>query len=225
MSIKSRITTAGTVGAIVVLALSGCAGAGSTAPGAERATPPSSAPKEAPKQAPTAARTETPTAPATADAATEDLTFEDGDTLSASTLPAFGLQVSALDGWEQTGEDPTTGSREYTNADGSVATITQQRLTDLDPTIGDRAATEQLFTAAGLPAERLEKQLLPTITGGTAQFLSIAGHNTDGSWSATVARAFAKPGAALIVKVRTRSQEALRPDLHDILVNAQVVVA
>ncbi|MBT1633507.1 hypothetical protein [Curtobacterium flaccumfaciens] len=106
-----------------------------------------------------------------------------------------------------------------------MATITQQRLTDLDPTIGDRAATEQLFTAAGLPADRLEEQLRPTITGGTAQFLSIAGHNTDGSWSATVARAFAKPGAALIVRVRTTSQDALRPDLHDILVNAQVVVA
>ncbi|WP_182066055.1 hypothetical protein [Curtobacterium sp. ME12] len=219
MSITSRITTAGTATVIVVLALSGCAGTGTTAPGTERAAQRSSAPK------PTQAPTETPTAAATADSATKDLTFEDGDALSASTLPAFGLEVSALDGWEQTGEDPTTGSREYTNADGSVATITQQRLTDLDPTIGDRAATEQLFTAAGLPADRLEEQLLPTITGGTAQFLSIAGHNTDGSWSATVARAFAKPGAALIVKVRTTSQEALRPDLHDILVNAQVVVA
>ncbi|TSD11949.1 hypothetical protein [Curtobacterium sp. KBS0715] len=221
MSITSRITTAGTATVIAVLALSGCAGTGTTAPGAERATPRSSAPTSAPTQVPT----EKPTAPATADSATKDLTFEDGDALSASTLPAFGLQVSALDGWEQTGEDPTTGSREYTNADGSVATITQQRLTDLDPTIGDRTATEQLFTAAGLPADRLEEQLLPTITGGTAQFLSIAGHNTDGSWSATVARAFAKPGAALIVKVRTTSQDALRPDLHDILVNAQVVVA
>jgi len=221
MSITSRITTAGTATVIAVLALSGCAGTGTTAPGTERAAPRSSAPTSAPTQVPT----ETPTAPATADSATKDLTFEDGDALSASTLPAFGLQVSALDGWEQTGEDPTTGSREYTNTDGSVATITQQRLTDLDPTIGDRAATEQLFTAAGLPADRLEEQLLPTITGGTAQFLSTAGHNTDGSWSATVARAFAKPGAALIVKVRTTSQDALRPDLHDILVNAQVVVA
>ncbi|WP_434770646.1 hypothetical protein [Curtobacterium flaccumfaciens] len=223
MSITSRITTAGTATVIAVLALSGCAGTGTTAPGAERATPRSSAPTPAPTDTPTAPTA--PTAPATADSATKDLTFEDGAALSASTLPAFGLQVSALDGWEQTGEDPTTGSREYTNTDGSVATITQQRLTDLDPTIGDRAATEQLFTAAGLPADRLEEQLLPTITGGTAQFLSIAGHNTDGSWSATVARAFAKPGAALIVKVRTASQDALRPDLHDILVNAQVVVA
>ncbi|MBT1679489.1 hypothetical protein [Curtobacterium aurantiacum] len=223
MSITSRITTAGTATVIVVLVLSGCAGTGTAAPGAERATPRSSAPTQAPAPAPT--ETETPTAPATADSATKDLTFEDGDALSASTLPAFGLEISALDDWEQTGEDPTTGSREYTNADGSVATITQQRLTDLDPTIGDRAATEQLFTAAGLPADRLEEQLLPTITGGTAQFLSIAGRNTDGSWSATVARAFAKPGAALIVKIRTTSQDALRPDLHDILVNAQVVVA
>ncbi|MDT0234655.1 hypothetical protein [Curtobacterium sp. BRB10] len=225
MSITSRITTAGTATVIVVLAISGCAGTGTTARGTERAAPRSAAPTPTPTEAPTPTPTEAPTSPATADAATKDLTFEDGDALSASTLPAFGLEVSALDGWEQTGEDPTTGSREYTNADGSVATITQQRLTDLDPTIGDRAATEQLFTAAGLPADRLEEQLLPTITGGTAQFLSIAGHNTDGSWSATVARAFAKPGAALIVKVRTTSQEALRPDLHDILVNAQVVVA
>jgi len=217
MSITSRMTTAGTAAAIVALALSGCAGTGTTAPGTQRAAPQSSTPTQTP--------TPTPSAAPTVDAATKDLSFEDGAALSSSTLPAFGLEVSALDGWEQTGEDQTSGSREYTNADGSVATITQQRLTDLDPTIGDRAATEQLFTAAGLPADRLEEQLLPTMTGGTAQFLSIAGHNTDGSWSATVARAFAKPGAALIVKVRTTSQEALRPDLHDILVNAKVVVA
>lgn len=223
MSITSRITTAGTATVIVVLALSGCAGTGTTAPGTERAAPQSSAPPQERTQTPT--QSTTPDAEADADAVSKDLTFEDGAALSSSTLPAFGLEVSALDGWEQTGEDPTAGSREYTNADGSVATITQQRLTDLDPTIGDRAATEQLFTAAGLPADRLEEQLLPTMSGGTAQFLSIAGHNTDGTWSATVARAFAKPGAALIVKVRTTSQEALRPDLHDILVNAQVVVA
>jgi hypothetical protein len=62
------------------------------------------------------------------------------------------------------------------------------------------------------------------MTGGTARFLSIAGHTTDGSWSATVARAFAKPGAAFIVKVQTPSHEALRSAVRDILVHAQVVL-
>jgi hypothetical protein len=39
-----------------------------------------------------------------------------------------------------------------------------------------------------------------------------------------VARAFAKPGAALIVEVQTPSHEALRPAVRDILVHAQVVL-
>lgn len=211
MSITSRITIAGATAIIAAVAMTGCAGPGSTAPASERPT----------SKASSAAATPTPTAEA---AMPTDLTFEDGAALSTTKLPAFSLEVSALADWKQTGEDPATGTREYTKSDGSVATITQQRITDLDPTIGDRAATEQLFTAAGLPAEQLEEQLLPTMTDGTAQFLSIAGHNSDGSWSATVARAFAKPGAALIVKVKTSSQESLRPDLHDILVHAQVVI-
>jgi hypothetical protein len=211
MSITSRITTASAATVIAVIALAGCAGPGSTAPVSERPT----------AKASSAAATPTPTADAAMPA---DLTFEDGAALSTTKLPAFSLEISALDDWEQTGEDPATGTREYTKSDGSVATITQQRVTDLDPSIGDRAATEQLFTASGLPAEQLEQQLLPTLTDGTAQFLSIAGHNSDGSWSATVARAFAKPGAALIVKVKTSSQEALRPDLHDILVHARVAI-
>ncbi|PZE68755.1 hypothetical protein [Curtobacterium sp. MCBD17_021] len=218
MSITSRTAKAGAAAVLAVVVSSGCAGTGNGPAGAQRSASQAPAP---------AASSSTPSAEAsgpTDTAAPTDLTFEDGATLSASSLPAFSLEVSALDGWEQTGEDPTAGSREYTNADGSVATITQQRITDLDPTIGDRAATEQMFTAAGLPAEQLEEQLLPTMTGGTAQFLSIAGHDSDGSWSATVARAFAKPGAALIVKVRTSSQEALRPDLHDVLVAAQVAL-
>lgn len=211
MSITSGITIAGATALIAAVAMTGCAGPGSTAPASERPT----------SKASSAAATPTPTAEA---AMPTDLTFEDGEALSTTKLPAFSLEVSALADWKQTGEDPATGTREYTKSDGSVATITQQRITDLDPTIGDRAATEQLFTAAGLPAEQLEEQLLPTMTDGTAQFLSIAGHNSDGSWSATVARAFAKPGAALIVKVKTSSQESLRPDLHDILVHAQVVI-
>jgi hypothetical protein len=215
MSITSRVTTAGATMIIAAVALSGCAGPSSTS----ASTQPTSRATAPAKQTPTP--TPTPTAEA---AEPTDLTFEDGDALSASKLPAFSLEVSALDDWEQTGEDPTTGSREYTKSDGSVATITQQRITDLDPTMGDRAATEQLFTASGMPADQLEEQLLPTLTDGTAQFLSIAGHTTDGKWSATVARAFAKPGAALIVKVTTPSQEALRPDLHDILVHAKVVL-
>jgi hypothetical protein len=213
MTITSRITTAGAVAVIAVLALAGCAGADDASPAARRPTSHASTPAA------------TPSAERTADAAVaKDLTFEDGAALSADTLPAFGLEVSALGDWEQTGEDPNAGSREYTKSDGSVATVTQQRVTDLDPTIGDRAATEQLFTAAGMPADRLEEQLLPTDAGGAAQFLSIAGQNSDGTWSATVARAFAKPGAALIVRVQTSSQEALRPDLHDILIHAQVVL-
>lgn len=212
MSVTSRISTTGTITLIAALALAGCAGTGSGSPGTQRPASRSSTP------------TATPSATATAAAAPEDLTFEDGAALSASSLPAFALEVSALDAWQQTSEDSSAGSREYTSADGSVATVTQQRVTDLDPSIGDRAATEQLFTASGLPVDRLEEQLLPTATGGTAQFLSIAGQNSDGSWSATVVRAFAKPGAALIVTVRTSSQETLRPDLHDILVHAQVVL-
>lgn len=213
MNITSRITTAGAATVIAALALAGCSGADDAAPAAQRPASHTSSPAPS------------PSAERTADAAvSKDLTFEDGAALSASALPAFGLEVSALDGWEQTGEDPTAGSREYTKSDGSVATVTQQHVTDLDPTMGDRAATEQLFTAAGLPGDRLEEQLLPTDTGGAAQFLSIAGHDSDGSWSATVARAFAKPGVALIVRVKTSSQESLRPDLHDILIHAQVVL-
>ena len=211
MSITSRISSVGAATVIAVIALSGCAGPGSTAPASQRPTSQASSPSAS----------STPTADA---AGPTDLTFEDGTALSTTELPALSLEISALGDWKQTGEDSATGTREYTKSDGSVATITQQRITDLDPSIGDRAATEQLFTAAGLPAEQLEEQLLPTLTDGTAQFLSIAGHNTDGSWSATVARAFAKPGAALIVKVETSSQEALRPDLHDILVHAKVVI-
>jgi hypothetical protein len=227
MSVTSstpRTTIAGTVALIAALALTGCAGTGGAGTSArstdsDGATHRPSARSTAPSDTPS------PSSSASAGAAElTDLTFEDGAAVPASSLPAFGLEVSALDGWTQTGEDTTAGSREYTRSDGAVATVTQQRITDLDPSIGDRAATEQLFTAAGLPAERLEEQLLPTATGGTAQFLSIAGHQSDGTWSATVARAFAKPGAALVVKVRTDSQDRLRPDLHEILVHAQVVL-
>ena len=222
LPVTRRATIVGAAVVLAVVALSGCAGTSGSAPEA-RQSPSKSQSSPSQSSSPSSAE-RTPAPTKTADAAATDLTFEDGAALSASTLPAFGLEVSALDGWEQTGEDSSVGSREYTKSDGSVATITQQRITDLDPSMGDRAATEQLFTAAGMPAEQLEEQLLPTMTGGTAQFLSIAGHTTDGSWSATVARAFAKPGAALIVKVQTPSQETLRPDLHDILVHAQVVL-
>jgi hypothetical protein len=223
LPVTRRATIVGAAVVLAVVALSGCAGTSGSAPEARQSQSQSS--QSSSSSSPSSAeRTPAPTKTADAAAAATDLTFEDGAALPTSTLPAFGLEVSALDGWEQTGEDSSVGSREYTKSDGSVATITQQRITDLDPSMGDRAATEQLFTAAGMPAEQLEEQLLPTMTGGTAQFLSIAGHTTDGSWSATVARAFAKPGAALIVKVQTPSQETLRPDLHDILVHAQVVL-
>ncbi|MCS5487768.1 hypothetical protein NY588_11615 [Curtobacterium flaccumfaciens pv. beticola] len=213
MSVTTTLT--GTAAALVVaVALTGCAGPAPTGQRTAAVRPTASA---TPTTAPSPS---TPTA-----VASRDLRFEDGDALSSSTLPAFALEVSALDGWTQTGEDPSAGSREYTNAAGSVATITQQRVTDLDPTAGDRAATERMFTASGAPVERLEEQLLPTATGGTAQFLSVASQDSDGSWSATVARAFAKPRIVLVVRVRTTSQEALRPDLHDVLVAAKVVVA
>lgn len=213
MSVTTTLTR--TAAALVVaVALTGCAG---PAPAGHRTAAVRPTASATPTTAPSPS---TPTA-----VASRDLRFEDGDALSASTLPAFALEVSALDGWTQTGEDPSAGSREYTNAAGSVATITQQRVTDLDPTAGDRAATERMFTASGAPVERLEEQLLPTATGGTAQFLSVASQDSDGSWSATVARAFAKPGIVLVVRVRTTSQEALRPDLHDVLVAAKVVVA
>lgn len=213
MSVTTTLT--GTAAALVVaVALTGCAGPAPTGQRTAAVRPTASA---TPTTAPSPS---TPSA-----VASRDLRFEDGDALSSSTLPAFALEVSALDGWTQTGEDPSAGSREYTNAAGSVATITQQRVTDLDPTAGDRAATERMFTASGAPVERLEEQLLPTATGGTAQFLSVASQDSDGSWSATVARAFAKPRIVLVVRVRTTSQEALRPDLHDVLVAAKVVVA
>ncbi len=213
MSVTTTLT--GTAAALVVaVALTGCAGPAPTGQRTAAVRPTASA---TPTTAPSPS---TPSA-----VASRDLRFEDGDALSSSTLPAFALEVSALDGWTQTGEDPSAGSREYTNAAGSVATITQQRVTDLDPTAGDRAATERMFTASGAPVERLEEQLLPTATGGTAQFLSVASQDSDGSWPATVARAFAKPRIVLVVRVRTTSQEALRPDLHDVLVAAKVVVA
>ncbi|WP_144763095.1 hypothetical protein [Curtobacterium sp. 9128] len=220
-TIVSRTIAASTVAVVATLALVGCAG-GDDAPGDRRsaASTTKSTASPSPKSTPTASAE----AEAEAAATPTNLTFEDGAAISPSSLPAFGLEVSALGSWTQSGEDPTTGSREYTNADGAVATITQQKVTDLDPNAGDRAATERMFTAAGYPADRLEEQLLPTMSGGTAQFLSIATQNTDGTWSATVVRAFAKPGAALIVKVQTPSQEALRPDLHDILVHAQVIL-
>lgn len=212
-----------TVAALVVgaLALTGCSttdtDAGDAA-GASRTAAPS----------PTS--TPTPTADASdgvggtaAGAQPEDLTFEDGAELSSTRLPAFGVSVSSLDEWQLTRSDPSAGSTEYTRSDGAVATVTQQRVTGLDPTMGDRAATEQLFRASGAPVEGLEEQLLPTAGGGTAQFLSIAGQ-ADGTWTATVARAFARPGVALTVQIDVPSREVLRDELHEILVNAQVVI-
>ncbi|MFJ4295703.1 hypothetical protein [Curtobacterium sp. NPDC089689] len=217
----SRTTT--TVAALVVgaLALTGCSttdtDAGDAA-GASRTAAPS----------PTS--TPTPTADASdgvggtaAGAQPEDLTFEDGAELSSTRLPAFGVSVSSLEEWQLTRSEPSAGSTEYTRSDGAVATVTQQRVTGLDPTMGDRAATEQLFRASGAPVDGLEEQLLPTAGGGTAQFLSIAGQ-ADGTWTATVARAFARPGVALTVQIDVPSREVLRDDLHEILVNAQVVI-
>lgn len=217
----SRTTT--TVAALVVgaLALTGCSTTDTDAGDAAGASR---------KAAPSPTSTPTPTADASdgvggtaAGAQPEDLTFEDGAELSSTRLPAFGVSVSSLDEWQLTRSDPSAGSTEYTRSDGAVATVTQQRVTGLDPTMGDRAATEQLFRASGAPVEGLEEQLLPTAGGGTAQFLSIAGQ-ADGTWTATVARAFARPGVALTVKIDVPSRDVLRDDLHEILVNAQVVI-
>lgn len=217
----SRTTT--TVAALVVgaLALTGCSTTDTDAGDAAGASR---------KAAPSPTSTPTPTADASdgvggtaAGAQPEDLTFEDGAELSSTRLPAFGVSVSSLDEWQLTRSDPSAGSTEYTRSDGAVATVTQQRVTGLDPTMGDRAATEQLFRASGAPVEGLEEQLLPTAGGGTAQFLSIAGQ-ADGTWTATVARAFARPGVALTVQIDVPSREVLRDDLHEILVNAQVVI-
>lgn len=211
----SRTSTIGAVLVVGALALTGCSTTDSD-----------------PVDTGAASRTvaPTPTADASdgvggteAGAQPEDLTFEDGARLSSTRLPAFGVSVSSLDEWELTRSDPSAGSTEYTRSDGAVATVTQQRVTGLDPTMGDRAATEQLFRAAGAPVEGLEEQLLPTAGGGTAQFLSIAGQ-ADGRWTATVARAFARPGVALTVKIVVPSRDVLRDDLHEILVNAQVVI-
>lgn len=219
----SRTTTIGAALVVGALALTGCSSTDSDAGDAAAAT-----------RTAAATPTTTPTSEAGADgsdgvggtaagAQPEDLTFEDGARLSSTRLPAFGVSVSSLEDWELTRSDPSAGSTEYTRSDGAVATVTQQRVTGLDPTMGDRAATEQLFRASGAPVEGLEEQLLPTAGGGTAQFLSIAGQ-ADGTWTATVARAFARPGVALTVKIDVPSRDVLRDDLHEILVNAQVVI-
>lgn len=217
----SRTTTIGAALVVGALALTGCS-TGGTGPGDG----------ESASRTATPTPTATPTAEADGDegvggtaagAQPEDLTFEDGAELSPTRLPAFGVSVSSLRDWELTRSDPSAGSTEYTRSDGAVATVTQQRVTGLDPTMGDRAATEQLFRASGAPVEGLEEQLLPTAGGGTAQFLSIAGQ-ADGTWTATVARAFARPGVALTVKIDVPSRDVLRDDLHEILVNAQVVI-
>lgn len=211
----SRIAAVGAAAVIAALALTGCADSGGDAPAERTSTAPSAS------RTPAARATPTPTATA---AASKDLSFTDGADLSADMLPAFGIEMSGLPEWEQTGEDQTKGTREFTRSDGAVATVTQEHLTGLDPTQDDRAATEQLFASSEVPIERLEPQLLPTYTGGTADFLSFGGHTTDGAWTATVARVFTKPEAALIVSVRAPSQEALVPDLHEVLVHAKVVL-
>jgi outer membrane lipoprotein SlyB len=221
----SRTTTIGAALVVGALALTGCSTTDTDGGDATIATR---------TAAPTPTATPTPTPTPEADATDgvggtaagsqpKSLTFEDGAELSSTRLPAFGVSVSSLKDWELTRSDPSAGSTEYTRSDGAVATVTQQRVTGLDPTMGDRAATEHLFRAAGAPVEGLEEQLLPTAGGGTAQFLSIAGQ-ADGTWTATVARAFARPGVALTVKIDVPSREVLRDDLHEILVSAQVVI-
>lgn len=220
MPITRKIAVAGAAAIVASLTLAGCSsGLMSGAPAGDRSKATSAT------RSSSAAPTTSAAAPKGDPSATAstDLSFADGAELPSSALPAFGVQLSGLPTWRQTGSDPAKGSTEYTNDDGAVATFTQQHITDLDPSLGDEAATVQLFTASGYPAQQLEKQLLPTMSGGTAEFLSIGGHDTSGAWSATVARAFSKPGAALIVKVSTPSEAALHEDLHEILINAQVL--
>ncbi len=174
----SRTTTIGAALVVGALALTGCSTTDTDAGDATGATR-TAAPT------PTATPTPTPEADATdgvggtaAGSQPKSLTFEDGAELSTTRLPAFGVSVSSLKDWELTRSDPSAGSTEYTRSDGAVATVTQQRVTGLDPTMGDRAATEQLFRAAGAPVEGLEEQLLPTAGGGTAQFCRSPGRPT-----------------------------------------------
>lgn len=219
MTTTRKLALAGASAIIASLALAGCSSGltdGATGGGSPKADSSTHSPSATPSSRATP-KEDASVAPRA------DLSFLDGADLPSSALPAFGVQLSGLPTWKQTGSDPAKGSTEYTNADGAVAMFTQQHITDLDPSLDDQAATVQLFTASGYPAAQLEKQLLPTVSGGTAEFLSIGGHDTSGAWSATVARAFSKPGAALIVKVSTPSEAALHEDLHDILINAQVL--
>lgn len=208
--------TAGAVFAAVVL--TGCSSAGDTEP-TKKPTVTKSAEAKA---------TPTPSFTPTAKPAGKNLSFEDGVKLDAKTPPAWAITVSELNskGWELTKTDSANGVTEYTKNDGTVVTVTQQFVTDLDQSMGDMASTQRLFLAAGYDLSNLEQINLLTYDDGIAQFLSVAGHDSStDKWTGTVSRAFSKPKAALTLRITAASQEALLSDLKEFIPAAKVVVA
>jgi len=169
---------------------------------------------------PSITRTATPEPSGVADGG---ISFEQGSNLDSQQLPAWSIQVSGLKEWGLTASDPVEGSFTYTKSNGTQVTVVQQQVTDLTSATDDRTATERLFTAAGYPVAQLEVQLLPNYSSGTVEFLSAAGRDSEtGKYGATVARAFARPKVALTLSLTASSEDALKTDLHEFLVNAQV---
>ncbi|WNY34231.1 hypothetical protein Q9Q99_01505 [Curtobacterium flaccumfaciens] len=217
MSITSRMTTAGTAAAIVALALSGCAGTGTTAPG-DAAGRPAVVDAHADTDADTVGCThrrrchEGPVVRGRRRALVEH----------PARVRARGLGTRRL-GADRRGPDQRVQGvheRRRLRGDHHAAAAHRPRPDDRGP-CRHRAAVHGCG-APGRPArgtaaaddDRGDRAVPVDRRAQHGRF--VVG---DGP------RAFAKPGAALIVKVRTTSQEALRPDLHDILVNAKVVVA
>lgn len=218
---RNRVFTATAVSLLVAVALAGCSGSPKSDDASAKPTATKSA-SATPKPTPT--KSSVPTKTTAPTSTSKNLSFEDGAKLDASKPPAWGIVVSGLKDWKPTKVDPTKGQTEYTKSDGTVAVVTQQYITDLDPNATDLESTQRIFTAAGYPADQLEAQLLPTVEGGTADFLSIGGSDsTTGKYVATVARAFSKPKSGLIIVLTSPDAESFKADLHELLINAQVV--
>lgn len=214
---NKRILTITAGAVLAAVALAGCS-TGTQEP-AKQPTVTKSAKAEA---------TPTPTStPSATQQAGKDLSFADGVNIDEKTPPAWGITVSELKskGWELTKTDPSNGVSEYTKTDGTVVTVTQQFVTDLDQNMGDMASTQRLFLAAGYDLATVQPINLATYNGGIAQFLSVGGQDTStGKWSGTVSRAFSKPKAALTLKISADSQENLFNDLKEFIPAAKVVV-
>jgi len=165
--------------------------------------------------------------PSSTKQAGKNLSFADGVNIDEKTPPAWAISVSDLKskGWKLTKTDPSNGVSEYTKTDGTVVTVTQQFVTDLDQNMGDMASTQRLFLAAGYDLATVQPINLATYDGGIAQFLSVGGQDSStGEWSGTVSRAFSKPKAALTLKISADSQEKLFNDLKEFIPAAKVVV-